>query len=158
MRWGRLDFLSWNDRVLSIGLPPSSKSRCPFDAMGVLIGLQSIILNLLRRSWVYFSWDMKTPSFICLTWNHRKKDSSPTMDISNSLDIKSPNSLQKSLLVEPKIIIISINLANEDFPIHFLGEECCVNFPNLEALLNEEVPKPLIPSSRSFLETIESLG
>ena len=80
------------------------------------------------------------------------------MDISNSLDIKSPNSLQNSSLVEPKNNIININLANEDFPVHFLGEECCVNFPYLEALLNEEVPKPLILSSRSLFETIESLG
>jgi hypothetical protein len=40
--------------------------------IGVFAGLASFIPNRLRRSCVYFVWEMKVPSLSCFTWNPRK--------------------------------------------------------------------------------------
>lgn len=81
-------------RVWSTRLPPSSRSRYPFDDNGVLIGLRASILNLLSKPLVYLSCEMKLPSFIYLTWKPMKKVSSSIINTSNSFVINAPNSLQ----------------------------------------------------------------
>jgi hypothetical protein len=43
------------------------RSKCLFVPIGVLMGFVSFIPNLLSRSYVYFDWEMKTPSLSYFT-------------------------------------------------------------------------------------------
>src|SRR5215216_1805784 len=85
------------------GLPSLVKSRCPLVGMGVFIPLLSFMLNLLKRSLVYFICETNVPSLVCLIYKPRKYLSSLVIDISNFSDINLPNFSLKWGLLEPNM-------------------------------------------------------
>ena len=114
--------------VESMDLPFSSLSSSMDELVGVFIVLVSSMLNLLRRSLIYFVWLMKVPFFSCLS--PRKKLSSPIMLISNSLCVHLENSSQRETLVAPKIISSTyIWTKSISFFFWFLWKELYQFFP-----------------------------
>jgi hypothetical protein len=70
--------------VLSLWSTASQSSSGPSEATELIrvdTGLSSTMLNFFIRSFVYSAWCTKVPCFVCFTWIHKKKVSSPIMDI-----------------------------------------------------------------------------
>jgi hypothetical protein len=84
--------------------PSSSASRVVVILIGVVIALESSILNFRTMSLVYLAWWTNVPSFDCLICSLRKNCNSPIMLISNSLLISSANLASRELDEPPKTI------------------------------------------------------
>jgi hypothetical protein len=72
--------------------------------MGIVMALESSILNFLTMSLVYLAWCTNIPSFDCLICSPRKNCNSPIILISNSLLISSANLATRELDDAPKTI------------------------------------------------------
>jgi hypothetical protein len=70
--------------------------------IGVVMALESSILNILTMSLVYLAQCTNVPSFDCLIWRPWKNCNSPIMLISNSLAMSSSNLGTKELDEPPK--------------------------------------------------------
>jgi hypothetical protein len=84
--------------------PSSSISRAVVVLIGVVIALESSILNFRTMSLVYLAWCTNVPSFDCLICSPRKNCNSPIMLISNALLISSANLATRELDEPPKTI------------------------------------------------------
>src|ERR1700732_204993 len=89
---------------ISTFLPLSSFSNLTARLIGVLQSFASDMSKCLSSSLTYFDWDMKFPPSNCSICNPRKNLSSPIILISNSCCIRVDNSLQREVLVDPKIM------------------------------------------------------
>jgi len=90
--------------IWSVDFESSSLLNLQLVCIGVLTGLQSYIPNLFIISLIYLVWEIKMPWFIWHIWKPKKKDSSPSNDISNSLCISFENLWLNRSSSLPKII------------------------------------------------------
>lgn len=110
----KLPTIDWY-KVLSTGVDSTSLLNLHLVIIGVALGLQSSILNLLNISFTYLCCEIKIPLFVWTIYNPEKKDNSPNIDISNSYFIAFWKCLHISSLLPPEIIFINIDHNNQYF-------------------------------------------